>query len=224
MRDLRQQLTTILRDRLAIVAIGNPELGDDAVGMKIAALLHTARGRRAGPETASSAHLRRACRRATAAVFSAGLELERHLAALVRGRYDSVLFLDAVDFAAPAGSVALFNAEEIASRFPQVSTHRLSLGLISQLLGETGATRVWLLGIKPASLQPGAPLSPPVRIAAHAVAELILDVLAPCSWARSSDSPEPANLPWAITRHENPVPAFGPEALEETFVEGADRA
>jgi hypothetical protein len=73
--------------------------------------------------------------------------------------------------------VALFEAEEIRARFPQVSTHRLSLGLWAQWLEADGARRVWLLGVKPASLRAGSRLSVPVAAAVSLLARWIEELL-----------------------------------------------
>jgi Ni,Fe-hydrogenase maturation factor len=51
----------------------------------------------------------------------------------------------------------------MSSRFPQVSTHKLSLGLLARMVEANGKTKAWLLGVQPASLRPGQALSEPVR-------------------------------------------------------------
>jgi hydrogenase 3 maturation protease len=83
---------------------------------------------------------------------------------LTESAFDTVLFLDAVEFGAVPGSVVLLDASEMTTRFPQVSTHKLSLGLLAQMIEANGRTKVWLLGVQPASLKPGEGLSP--RVAA----------------------------------------------------------
>ena len=56
---------------------------------------------------------------------------EHHLARLTDGAYDHVVFLDAVDAGVAPGAVLWLEADDIQARFPQVSTHRLSLGLLA---------------------------------------------------------------------------------------------
>ena len=86
------------------------------------------------------------------------------------------MFLDAVDVGAEPGSTVLLDSRAIATRFPQVSTHRLSLGFLAQCLEQLGVTRVWLLGVQPASLRPGTGLSPAVDRARAMLQALLVGV------------------------------------------------
>ena len=44
----------------------------------------------------------------------------------------------------------------MAARFPQVSTHKISLGLLARLdRGAVARRKAWLLGVQPESLRPG---------------------------------------------------------------------
>ena len=154
MADLRAELSSLLAGRVCLVGLGNEGLGDDGFGMCLA----------------------RRCLAAVAdgpAVLLAGLTPERHLAFLTEGGFEHVLFLDAVAFGGAPGSVVLLDSREMESRFPQVSTHRLSLGLLAGWIEQNGHTTVHLLGVQPVSLQPGAALSIPVQ----AALELLVEVL-----------------------------------------------
>ncbi len=77
--------------------------------------------------------------------------------------YDQVLFLDAVDFGGAPGEVVLLNSAEMEARFPQISTHKISLGLLARLVEANGKTKAWLLGVQPESLVVGRELSPIVQ-------------------------------------------------------------
>jgi hydrogenase maturation protease len=70
-----------------------------------------------------------------------------------------LVFLDAVEFGAAPGSVVFLNSAEMAGRFPQVSTHKIALGVLAQCAETNGSTRAWLLGVQPESLQAGQPLT-----------------------------------------------------------------
>ena len=146
--DLRQRLT----GRVAVVGIGNPDLGDDGAGMRLAECL-AARG--------------------LSDIFLAERTPERWVGRLARDGYDSVLFLDAVDAGERPGSVLLLDAAEVESRFPQLSTHKLSLGTLARLLEAEGGARALLLGIQPARLTPGAGLSAPVETTVEILADLV---------------------------------------------------
>jgi hydrogenase maturation protease len=155
MGDLRQDLETALRGRVAFVGVGNPDLGDDGAGVCLAEAL-AARG--------------------TPGVLMGERTPERWLGRLGEGRFDAVLFLDAVDAGRPAGDVLLLDATAVEARFPQVSTHRISLGTLARVLEAEVGGPVRLLGIQPHSLAPGRRLSPPVQQTVSALADLLIQV------------------------------------------------
>ena len=90
--------------------------------------------------------------------------------------FDHLIFLDAVEFGGAAGSVVLLNSDEIAARFPQVSTHKLSLGLLAKQVEANGRTKAWLLGVQPESLKPGQELTPTIQAALELLVELVSDI------------------------------------------------
>ncbi len=158
MEDLRGALAGRLGGRTCVVGVGNPDLGDDAFGPCVAEALAGA-----GHQDA----------------IVAGTTPERWMERLSSGEFASVLFVDAVEFSGAPGSAVLLEGREIRNRFPQVSTHKLSLGTLSELIERRAATRVYVLGVKPQSLAPGLGLTPTVRDTAAAVATILCDVLAP---------------------------------------------
>ena len=109
-------------------------------------------------------------------VVEAGMDPERHLLRLTDGGFDQVVFLDAVDFGGAPGSVALLESGEMAARFPQVSTHRLSLGLLARQVEASGGTNAWLLGVQPQSLRQGEQLSATVQATLRLLLDLVSEV------------------------------------------------
>ena len=79
--------------------------------------------------------------------------------------------------AAP-GDVIFLEGAEIAARYPQVSTHKLSLGTIARLIEAQGPTRVFLLGVQPQSVGDAAELSAPVRTTLEILRDLLVEMLA----------------------------------------------
>jgi hydrogenase maturation protease len=156
--DLASDLRARLTGRTCVVGVGNPELGDDGVGVDLAEGLRDS----GCPD-----------------VLVAGTEPERWLDHMTREAVDHVLLLDAAEFAGEPGSVVLMDARDIRSRFPQVSTHKLSLGTLAAYVECRAETKVWLLGVKPASLRPGAGLSEPVRRTRETLLGVLCDVLQP---------------------------------------------
>jgi hydrogenase 3 maturation protease len=105
------------------------------------------------------------------AVLVGGTMAERLVFQVYEAAFDQVIFMDAVECGAEPGAVVLLSSQEMTSRFPQVSTHKLSLGLLARMIEGNGKTKVWLLGVQPASLRPGQELSEPVQRTLEALAQ-----------------------------------------------------
>jgi hydrogenase 3 maturation protease len=137
------------------MGLGNIDYGDDGLGVRLAEKLAAA----GVPD-----------------VIVAGTMPERFIDSATADNFEYLLFLDAVEFGAQAGSVVFLNAEEMAARFPQISTHKISLGLMAKLVEEKGRTRARLLGIQPESLRSTGELSPAVKETLDLLSELIVDL------------------------------------------------
>jgi hydrogenase 3 maturation protease len=135
------------------MGLGNVDYGDDGAGVHLAGELAQA---------------------GVPGVVIAGTTPERHLGRVADGKFGHLLFLDAVDFGGEPGSVVFLNSREMAARFPQVSTHKISLGLLSQWTEADGATRAWLLGVQPSSLQPSGALTEKVQTTLDVLKELLV--------------------------------------------------
>ena len=154
--DLRQELAR-LAGRIAIVGIGNTERGDDGFGVRLA---EAAR---------ESGH---------ADVIIGGTVPEQWIGRITSAGYDHVLLVDAVDMAAESGAVVLMNADDIVTRFPQVSTHKFSLGALAHLIRLQSPAQVWLLGVQPESLGPSSELTARLQASLDALSLLLNETLA----------------------------------------------
>lgn len=154
MTDLRRELRSACQGRVLVLGLGNPVFGDDALGVVLAERLQAA---------------------AIADVQVAGACPERYLS--MAAGMDTVLLLDAVDAGLEPGTVVLLTGEEVRTRFPQFSTHRISLALLSRVLEDTWGSKVALLGVQPASLSPGGGLSRPVRATLRVLERLLVETL-----------------------------------------------
>ena len=159
MGSLGQQLRRCLEGRVCFIAVGNPELGDDAFGTRLAEKLAASAPSAFAP-----------------AIIFAGTRPEDHIVQVIQRAFDHVIFLDAVDFGATPGSAVLLDSAQIVSRFPQISTHRMSLGLLSKWLEAKGTTQAWLLGVQPQSLKPGSSLSPAVTCTLETLTRLMGEI------------------------------------------------
>jgi hydrogenase maturation protease len=158
MPDLREQLEQCFQGRVCLMGLGNPDYGDDGFGVRLAEALVTAHA---------------------SGVIIAGTTPERVLGRIADEHYDQIIFLDAVEFGGAPGSVVFLEASEITAWFPQISTHKISLGTLAKWVEADGRTQAWLLGVQPASLKPGLDLSPTVQRTLQMLAEVLSETAAP---------------------------------------------
>ncbi len=156
MRDLQAQLRQCCQGRVCFVALGSANAGDDAFGIRLAKKLAS--------EMPPNGQRQ---------ILVAGLYPERHLGTIGEKDFDNVVFLDAVDLGAAPGSVAVLDSDQMNSLFPQVSTHRLSLGLLAKGVEGSSPAKVWLIAAQPESLKKGDCLSKPVAKAIELVHHLL---------------------------------------------------
>jgi hydrogenase maturation protease len=157
MRNLSQQLRAILRGHAAVVGVGNPAHGDDGAGVRVAEALQAA---------------------GCANVFVAGARPEELALKLARLDFKNILLVDACDFGGEPGAVALLNSAEMQSRFPQVSTHKISLGTLARMIEFERGVHVWLMGIQPQTLRQSV-MSPVVRKTVQLLADMVGGVIKP---------------------------------------------
>lgn len=141
-------------DRVCFVGLGNPDYSDDGFGVRLAGEL-----RDAGMKD----------------VVVAGNTPEQCLGQITAQGFDHLVFLDAADFGATPGSLVVMGAEQIQDRYPQISTHKLSLAALAELAEANGRTKAWLLGVQPESIKPGYGLTPTIQTTLQIVRELLLD-------------------------------------------------
>jgi hydrogenase 3 maturation protease len=151
MHGLREQLQH-LHGRVCYVGLGNVDYSDDGFGVCLAGQLVEA----GVPD-----------------VVIAGTTPEHDISRIAEEVFDHVVFLDAVEFGGDPGSAVLLHTDEIAARFPQVSTHRMSLSVLAKWVEANGRSRVWLLGVQPESVKCSPQLTPGVQRTLEALSELL---------------------------------------------------
>ena len=150
MPSLRQELELSLRGRVCFMGLGNIDYGDDGFGVRLAEELMAA----GVPD-----------------VVIGGISPDRWIGQV--SNFDHVLFLDAVDCGATPGSVALLSCAELAARFPQISTHKISLGVLAKWVEMNGITKAWLLAAQPESLKPSPDLTPTMQTSLQLLRRLL---------------------------------------------------
>ena len=158
MTGLRDELDSRLRGRVCLVGVGNPDRGDDGFGVRLAEAMR------------AMGYLD---------VILAERTPERWVRTLAGGGFQAVVFLDAVRMGAAPGDAVFLTSAQIASRYPQLSTHALSLGTLARLIEAEGPTRVFLLGVQPQAVDHGTALSGPVRTTLEILRELLIEMLMP---------------------------------------------
>jgi len=140
-------------EKLAVLGVGNVARGDDAAGVRVAEALTSLAGGGATPRFK---------------VFVTDEAPENFTGPVREFAPTHVLIIDAV--AAGFRPGAIFIVEPGAVPEEDVSTHRTPLSTLAGYLERTVGCRVVILGIEPAALAPGAPLSPAARRAIERVA------------------------------------------------------
>ncbi len=149
---LRQQLEACLQGRVCFLGLGNGDYGDDGFGVQLGEALR----RRGVPD-----------------VYTAEANPERIVSKIAAAGFDEVVLLDAVELGVQPGSAILLSSAEMIARYPQVSTHKMSLGTLAKLIETNDATRTWLLGVQPESLQPIPQLTATVRKTLELLTDLV---------------------------------------------------
>jgi hydrogenase 3 maturation protease len=136
--------TPVTALRGAVVGVGSEINGDDAAGLWVVrGLLRTLK---------DSPHL---------LCIEGGVVPENALGPLRKFAPDWVILVDAADFGATPGRIRLINAADVDGF--SFSSHTLPLGMICTYLGQELSCPVWLLGLQPAVLEFGEPLTDAVQ-------------------------------------------------------------
>jgi hydrogenase 3 maturation protease len=141
---LAGQLNCLCSSKTLILTIGNTLRGDDAVGPL---LFQQLKGRVA------------------AEIIDAGTVPENYIQTIIKKAPDVLLVIDAIDFAAPAGTIRIFTSSQLNSFI--ISTHSLSPRIFVDMITDAIDIQVYFLGIQPFQTQMGQPLSAEVDKAAQ---------------------------------------------------------
>ena len=150
------------RPRVSVVGIGHELRGDDAAGVVVARLLKQHLG---DPSLQ---------------VIEAGAAPENCCGLLFRFQPGLIVFVDAAEMGAEPGTVRRLSWDLVKSGGVagfNVSTHTLPLQILADYLTAELGCPVCLLGIQPAGIAMGDPLSPAVTRAVKAIARFLEDLL-----------------------------------------------
>ena len=85
---------------------------------------------------------------------------------------DFLVLLDAANLGAPPGTLRVVAPKLVSSAV--FGTHAGSIGQLADFLSDC-AGHIFIVGIQPAGINPGARLSPPVRLALRQLANMLAD-------------------------------------------------
>jgi len=153
--------------RIAVVGVGHDLRGDDAAGLWVA---HALQPLVAGNESLLA--------------IEAGMAPENASGQLRRFRPDLVLLVDAADMGAEPGTVRWLSCRDTTGI--TASTHTPPMHILASYLTAEFGCAVALLGIQPADIALGAPLSPLVREAVETTAGVLAKVLHDCTCPAAS--------------------------------------
>lgn len=140
-----------------IVTIGNTLKGDDGAGPLVCERL-----RRAG---------------ISAELIDAGTVPENYIRPIVEKAPQVLLVVDAINFGAPAGTIRIFEPEQLSSHV--ISTHTLSPRLFVELVRGRAKLDVYFIGIQPARVEFGRPVSEQVSSAVERLCDALTEVFPP---------------------------------------------
>lgn len=129
-----------LKGKIAFVGVGNVLKSDDGVGVVLVNML---RDKFKEPGV----------------FLGCGTAPENYLEKL--GNFDCVVIFDAIDLGMKSGEIAILKPEELSET--DISTHNLSLKLLSRYLEEKGIHTI-VVGIQPENLRFGEGLSEVVKL------------------------------------------------------------
>ena len=152
--DIRTELSRRLKGKVLLIGIGNTLRGDDGAGPVIIELLDG---------------------RVNASLLDVGEVPESYFSRILGEQADTIVVVDAANFGAAPGDLAVLEAEDIAGC--SISSHQMPLDLFFRYIRENGHAEIFALGIQPAQIGFGEPMSPAVADSVRALAELLRDLL-----------------------------------------------
>lgn len=142
--------------RVAILGVGNPIRGDDAVGPKVIELL----------ESKDLKNVLLVNTESVPEAFTGKVE---------KFNPTHVLLVDAANFRSFPGDIKIITGKQIGGQV--ISTHSLPLNIFITYIEKSLGVNVILIGIQPVSINLGEPISEPVEKAALCVANIIYQIL-----------------------------------------------
>jgi hydrogenase 3 maturation protease len=154
---LAEELRRRLKGNVLLIGAGNTLRGDDGAGPAVIELLEN---------------------KTKAILIDVGETPESYVGRIVAAAPKTIVFVDAADFGAQPGDVAVLETQDIAGS--GISTHQMPLNLFFRYICENSGADAFAIGIQPAQIGLGEPMSSEVTSSVEALAN-ILQILMPLS-------------------------------------------
>jgi len=151
-----QQLNKLRGSKTLIVGIGNTLKGDDGAGSLVC---------------------RRLEGKTCAELIDAATVPENYIQPIIKKAPQNLLVIDAIDFGASAGTISIFQPEQLNSIV--ISTHTLSPRLFVDMIKEEIEVDVYFVGIQPTQTQLGQPACPQVKEAVQQLINTLAEIFPP---------------------------------------------
>jgi hydrogenase 3 maturation protease len=156
-QQLAERLKKLSDTPTLILAIGNILKGDDGAGPLICEQLTNAK--------------------ISTEIIDAGTVPENYIHKIINMAPKNLLVIDAIDFAAEPGDIQIFKPEQLNSLV--ISTHTLTPRLFVDMIRRDISLVVHFIGIQPAQVQLGQPVSEQVDRAIRLLCDILIEVFPP---------------------------------------------
>lgn len=154
---LSEKLNELKDSKTVIVGIGNTLKADDAAGPLVCQKLLQ--------------------NRISADVIDAAAVPENYIQQIIKKSPQKLLIVDAIDFKAAPGTIKIFKPEQLSNA--AFSTHTLSPHLFIDMICKEIKTDVFVIGIQPAKIKLGEPVSEKVDEAIEKLVSTLVKVFPP---------------------------------------------
>jgi hydrogenase maturation protease HycI len=156
-KSLFERLNKLHDSATIILGIGNILKGDDAAGPLVCEQLIAAK--------------------ISAEIIDAGTVPENYIQRIIKISPQTLLVIDAIEFGAEAGTIKVFEPQQLDSHV--ISTHTLSPRLFVDIIRRSIQLDVYFIGIQPAQTQLGQPVSAAVSRAIERLSGVLAEVFPP---------------------------------------------
>jgi len=156
-QSLFEQLNELRTSATIILCIGNILKSDDGAGPLVCEKIKAAK--------------------ISAEPIDAGTVPENYIQRIIKKAPRTLLIIDAIDFGAEAGTIKIFEPQQLDSHV--ISTHSLSPRLFVDMIGLSIRVDVYFIGIQPAQTQLGQSVSTAVSRAIERLSGVLTEVFPP---------------------------------------------